>query len=77
MKLNYTRFCSKSIKARMSWIQRILGVPVTCKRDKPTIKALKKFQEAHGLAGNASVCEKTFNLLNQEGGYLVDIDERV
>ncbi len=75
--MDYTRFSTKSIKARMSWVQQTLGVPVTCKRDKATIKALTKFQKEHGLVGNGSICEKTFNLLYDNGGSEIDINKRV
>ena len=62
------------MKARLSWVQRALNIPVTCKRDKVTVKALQKFQKEHGLAGNGVVCSKTFDLLYSNGGKDIDID---
>ena len=74
--LNYTRFSSKSMKARLGWVQKTLGIPVTYKRDKITVKAILKFQKENGLAGNGMICPQTFELLYEYGGHKYDIDER-
>lgn len=66
--MDYHRFNSYPVKARMAWIQKILNIPVTYQRDKTTIKALSKFQKDNNLAGNAIVDELTFNLLYRLGG---------
>lgn len=66
--MDYYRFNSYPVKARMAWVQKVLNIPVTYKRDKITIKALSKFQRDNNLAGNAMVDEVTFNLLYKSGG---------
>ena len=66
--MDYYRFNSYPVKARMAWIQKVLELQITGQRDKATIKALSKFQRDNGLAGNAIVNEETFNLLYNNGG---------
>ena len=68
---NYTKFSCSSMKARIAWAQEQLirlgylkeGESAFTKRDKPFIKALKKFQEDNGLTTNAELHETEFNLL--------------
>ena len=78
--LTFTHYQSYSLKARVLWAQKVLlslgynKVVLNGKRDKGYIKALKNFQEQHGLGGNAMVCEKTFNALLSNGGNAVRID---
>ena len=43
--MTYNRFLCYSTKARLSWVQKVLGLEVNGKRDKPTIKSLVKLQE--------------------------------
>ena len=66
--MDYIRFSNQSVKARMGWIQQVLNLPITYKKDKGTVKALVKFQKDHGLSGNGVVCEKTYELLYSCGG---------
>jgi hypothetical protein len=69
---NFTKFSCSSMKARIAWTQERLvakgylqeGESAFAKRDKPFIKALKKFQEDNGLTTNAEIHEIEFNLLN-------------
>lgn len=68
MKINYVKFTSMSIKARMHLIQDRLielgyNVEVTCKRDRQTVKALMDFQKINGITTNGIVCENTYNKL--------------
>lgn len=77
MNLTYSKFTTKSMKARLSWVQRTLGIPVTYKRDKTTIKALQKFQKEHGITASADLNEVTFDALYENGGSEINIDERV
>ena len=77
MKLDYNKFSTKSMKARLSWVQRTLGIPVTYKRDKVTIKALQKFQKENGITASADLNEITFDVLYENGGSEINIDERV
>ena len=72
--MNYNHFNSYSMKARISWAQKVLGLEPTGKRDKTTIKAIKEFQESHGLTGNAFICEKTFNLLDSYSNHSVRME---
>ena len=68
---NFTKFSCSSMKARIAWAQERLvvkgylqeGESAFAKRDKPFIKALKKFQEDNGLTTNAEIHETEFNLL--------------
>lgn len=81
MKLSYNHFRCCSMKARINWTQKVLlslgyDTSTNCKRDKQYIKALSKFQKDNGLGGNAEVCEKTFNLLYNNGGNKIDINRR-
>lgn len=63
MKLNYVKFTSMSIKARMHLVQEKLGLPVTCKRDKVTVKAIQKLQSDNGITPNGVICESTYKIL--------------
>lgn len=71
--MDYYRYNSYSVKARMSWVQKVLNIPVTAKRDKVTVKAIVKFQKENGLSPNGVVCERTYNLLYSNGGSAVSI----
>lgn len=71
--MDYYRFNSYPVKARMAWVQKILDIPVTGLRDKATIKALSKFQKENSLAGNAVVDEETFRLLYNRGGSKINM----
>lgn len=70
---DFTNFSCASMKARISWTQNKLiekgylqeGESASTKRDKPFIKALKKFQDDNGLTTNAEIHEIEFNLLNE------------
>jgi hypothetical protein len=61
------------MKARIAWAQSKLvekgylqeGESAFAKRDKPFIKALKKFQSDNGFTTNAEIHENEFNLLNE------------
>ena len=69
----FTKFTCQSMKARIAWTQEQLirlgylqeGESAIAKRDKPFIKALKKFQADNGLTTNAEVHEDEFNLLKR------------
>ena len=63
--MNFIKFSTSSMKAKMGWIQEKLNLPVTHQRDRATIKALKNFQKENGITPNAVVCETTFECLNQ------------
>lgn len=73
MKLTYAKFSCQSTKARISWVQEQLiklnylneGESSLAKRDKPFIKAVKKFQADNGLTTNAEIHETEFELLNR------------
>lgn len=71
--MDYYRFNSYPVKARMAWVQKILELQITGQRDKATIKALSKFQKEHGLSGNAIINEETFNLLYHNGGSKINM----
>ena len=73
--MDFYRFNSNSTKARMSWIQDVLGLPITGSRDKVTVKALTKFQKENNLSPNGVVDEKTYNLLYISGGKSVNINK--
>lgn len=73
--MDYYRFNSNSIKARMSWVQEVLGLPVTGQRDKSTVKAIIKFQKINHLPANGVICEKTYNLLYANGGRQININK--
>ena len=70
---NFTKFSCSSTKARIAWAQERLtekgylqeGESAFAKRDKPFIKALKRFQSDNGLTTNAEIHETEFNLLKQ------------
>lgn len=70
---NYTKFSCSSMKARIAWAQEQLiklgylqeGESASTKRDKPFIKALKKFQSDNGLTTNAEIHETEFELLKR------------
>ena len=73
MKSTYNKFSCQSKKARISWVQEQLiklnylseGESSPAKRDKPFIKAVKKFQSDNGLTTNAEINETEFELLNR------------
>lgn len=80
MGMTFNRFNTYSMKARLSWVQKVLNLQgynlsVNGKRDRETVKALTKFQKSHGLGGNAVVCEMTYNLLCGCGGSSVSMDK--
>jgi len=62
---NYNKFSVLSMNARLAWVQETLCVPVNCKRDKLTVKAITDFQKSNGITPNGIICKKTFDLLNK------------
>lgn len=69
-RLTYNSFSMMPVKIRNSLVSEVLtnkwgyNIDASCnKHDKAFKKALIAFQKSMGLAGNAVVCEKTFNLL--------------
>lgn len=67
--LTFNRFNSNPLKVRFMLTQKALNelgykCAVTGKRDRETIEALKKLQSDNGLAPNATICSKTFEILN-------------
>ena len=78
MRLDYERYESYPVKVRLLWIQRILvnlnyNVNLNGQRDKPFVKALKKFQEANGLSSNAVINKDLFIALLDNGGDRISI----
>lgn len=74
--MDYIRYNSYSVKARIGWVQKVLSIPVTNQRDKITVKAIKSFQLSHGLVGNGVICKNTFNLLYSNGGSKINIRDK-
>lgn len=77
-RLDYERYESYPVKVRFIWIQKILNnlgypVEVNGQRDKPFVKALKKFQESQGLPGNAVINKELFVALLDNGGNKISI----
>ena len=69
-RFTYNSFLMMPVKVRNSLVSEVLTNkwgysidPNDNKHDKAFKKALTAFQKSNGLAGNAVVCEKTFNLL--------------
>lgn len=71
--MSFVKFSMYPMVARISWIQEVLGVPITGKRDKATIKALTKFQKSNNITPNGVCDETTYDRLVQSGGSQVKI----
>lgn len=71
-KLQYNRYLSLPVKARLVLVQKALidkgysKVSITGKRDRNTVKAIADLQKKNGLSPNCVICEATYDLLEIE-----------